>query len=592
MFEPLIRMALRKLDIAVEAYLERQQIINLLAIPSTVLFLLLFWAFSGAGGAMLLLGVFLMIVEVGVAAGLFLLRDRYQDLLQEWGCAADAIEAQLTGSDAFDEWTEFLQNPADDPELEEIRELCQDLPDQYPPQGVGEYCGPEGLKLLKASMERLRVGIASKAYEDFTLWRAARKAGGAGASGRRPSRTSKRKATTPVGGDDGRSADVVMQVPTMSGAFLDDDTVTRVDREAEHEARRDTREVGRAAKRDAMVARKATRRAIKEENKLRRHAATIEARDDEMVLYQDDPVEEPIDRPIQAPMQAPVQEDYEQQDVVSEPAPPPPAPKRRRQRGLTESAALQQVMQAGLTAHHYDEAQHQLATKLGREPKPAEVLKALTSRFSKKAQKRAAKMKASQPKSNTGTRASAKRPSMRTFRIDSMTDMKAARDQEPVGRVRMFARLVFVMGLLAGAPFIAWRVPRPETQPLIITGEVRHQILDHAPDIQHKLRTPFEQIFGNKPVMLVDGKRLYVNAEDYLLCWPESWEAIYENAYSVVITAEVKQLIFGGYTVASISSAERVDRPVPTASDFGIEPPSEPPARYRRHRRLRNTGLR
>ena len=46
-------MSLRKLDVAVEAYLDRQQIINLLAIPSTILFLLLFWAFSGAGGAML-----------------------------------------------------------------------------------------------------------------------------------------------------------------------------------------------------------------------------------------------------------------------------------------------------------------------------------------------------------------------------------------------------------------------------------------------------------------------------------------------------------------------------------------------------------
>ena len=75
LFEPLIKTILRKLDVGVEAYLERQQIINLLAIPSTILFLLLFWAFSGAGGAMLLLGLLLPTADVAASGGLFLWKE-------------------------------------------------------------------------------------------------------------------------------------------------------------------------------------------------------------------------------------------------------------------------------------------------------------------------------------------------------------------------------------------------------------------------------------------------------------------------------------------------------------------------------------
>ena len=601
MFEPLIKSILRKLDVGIEAYLERQQIINLLAIPSTILFLLLFWAFSGAGGAMLLLGVLLTTAEVGAAGGLFLLKEKYRDQIQEWTCAADAIEAQLTASDTFGEWTDFLQNPAGDPELKQIRELCQNLPDQYPPQAVGEYCGPEGLKLLQDCIERLRAGIASKAYEDFAAWRAVRKQGGgrAGASGRRSARTSKRKGTPAARGTAREEAADVVRVPTMSGAFLDEETAARVDAEAEQESRRETKLVGRTARKDAKTARKATKKAVKEEKKFRRHATMLEAREDEMVLYEDDTDEEPAGRDMQAPVQAPMQppvpeshEDDEEEEEV-EPAPPPPAPKRRRQRGLTEASAIQKAMRAGLTAHHYDEAQHQLASKLGRDPRPAEVLKALTAQFSKRSQRRWAKAKAKQAKSKTGQVKSPIRRPMQAFRIDGTSEKRASVQREPTGPVRTFARVVFVLAILAGSPFLAWRVPRPETKPLIITGEVRHQILDHAPDMQHQLRTPFEQLFGNKPVMLVDGNRLYVSAEDYVLCWPESWDEIYEGGYSVMITAEVRQLIFGGYSVASISSAERVYRPVATGSDLGIAPASDdPPVRRWRQRGLRKTGLR
>ncbi len=148
-----------------------------------------------------------------------------------------------------------------------------------------------------------------------------------------------------------------------------------------------------------------------------------------------------------------------------------------------------------------------------------------------------------------------------------------------------------MLGLIAGVPFAVWRIPRPETKPTMITGKVQHRILDHAPDIQHQLRTPFEELFGHKPVNLSEGERIYVNDEDYRLCWPESWDAIYKGRYSVVITAEVTQLLFGGYSVARITSAERVDMPVATGTDYAIEAPSLPeqwkPARRFHRLRLR-----
>ena len=96
MFEPLIKNLVRKLDIAAEAYLERQQMINLLAVPGTLLFLLLFWAFSGAGGFMLVLGLFVVAIEVGIAVGLFLLKDKYEDQELEWAVAACSLQSEAT----------------------------------------------------------------------------------------------------------------------------------------------------------------------------------------------------------------------------------------------------------------------------------------------------------------------------------------------------------------------------------------------------------------------------------------------------------------------------------------------------------------
>ncbi len=607
MFEPLIKNLVRKLDIAAEAYLERQQMINLLAVPGTLLFLLLFWAFSGAGAFMLLLGLFVVAIEVGIAVGLFLLKDKYADLVQEWAGAADAIEGHLTGGDVFGEWTEFLQNPSTDPELEQIRALCQALPDKCPPQEIGEYCGPEGIALMHESIVRLRVGIVSKGYDDFTVWWAARQEARHGLDGpvrktkKRKRKKKKTKGTPKFGRATAEDADAVMRMASMSGGILNRSDQERIDREADKESVKAGKEDRRDAKRASRMARKATRLAVKQEKKLRHNAAMLESVEDEMILYEDEDQEDSVPQhhagPMQTPPPPPVdtyeeeeeEEEKEEQEahhgqIPHQPPPPPRAPKRRRQRGLTEAAAIQEVMRSGLTAHHYDDAQVRLTEQLGRYPEPREIVKALKSQYSKKSTKRAKKQKVKTP----GRSRKAQRP-MAAFRIDSGADMQRHRPRRPAGAARTFARIVFVLGLIVGAPFAAWRIPRPEAKPIVITGEVQHRILDHAPDMQHKLRTPFEEMFGYKPVNLDDGERIYVNAEDYGLCWPESWDAIYAGRYSVVITAEVTQLLFGGYGVAKIKSAERVNTPVATGTDYTLEAPDlpeqwQPARRYHRPR--------
>ena len=600
MFEPLIKNLVRKLDIAAEAYLERQQMINLLAVPGTVLFLLLFWAFSGAGGFMLLLGLLVVAIEVGIAVGLFLLKDKYEDQVLECVRAADAIEGCLTDDDQFGEWAEFLQNPSTDPALEQIRDLCQVLPDRYPATEDGEYCGAEGIALMQECVVRLRVGIVSRGYDDFTVWWAARQEAKHGPDGP-VGKTRKRKTrgTPKLGRATAEDADAAMRMAAMSGGILDRSDQERIDREAEEEIVQAGKEDRRAAKRASRTARKATKQAVKQEKKLHHRAAMMEAVDDGMVLYQDEDQEESVpqhrSQSTQTPPPAQVEsykkeeeeQEYEQEahhsQIPHQPPPPPRVPKQRRQRGLTEAAAIQEVMRCGLTAHHYDDAQVRLTEQLGRYPKPREVVKALKSQFSKKGQKRSKKQKV-----KTGGSTRPQRP-MAPFRIDSGTIMQTHRLRRPAGAARNFARMVFVLGLIAGAPFAAWRIPRPETKPIVITGEVAHRILDHPPDLQHKLRTPFEDLFGYKPVNLSEGDRIYVNAEDYALCWPESWDAIYEGRYKVIVTAEVTQLLFGGYSVARITSAERVDLPVATSTEYTLEVPGtsqqwQPAKRYQRPR--------
>ncbi len=147
-----------------------------------------------------------------------------------------------------------------------------------------------------------------------------------------------------------------------------------------------------------------------------------------------------------------------------------------------------------------------------------------------------------------------------------MTRKAAVRVQaRPRGGSVRWMRVMVVLGALAGAPFAAWRIPQIDAKPVAIGGEVQHRVLDRPKEIQHRLRTPFEELFGNKALTLVDGTRIYVSEADYRLCWPESWEAIFEKNYSMRITAQAEPLFFGDYSVAKITLVKRRDHPVANA---------------------------
>ncbi len=128
-------------------------------------------------------------------------------------------------------------------------------------------------------------------------------------------------------------------------------------------------------------------------------------------------------------------------------------------------------------------------------------------------------------------------------------------------------KFLFVLTLIGSTPFVMWRVPHFEPEPKVIIGEVDHKVIDHAPDWKHQLRTPFEGMFGNRPVTLVDGTRIYVTPPDYDEVWPETWGEMYEKGYSIRITAQADKLLFGGLTVATITDTERVtvSRPIADA---------------------------
>ncbi len=605
LLEPLIKVMLQKLDVAAERYFERQQLINLVAIPGTILFLMLFWAFSGAGGVVVLLGLFLTTVEVCLAAGLFLLRDRYEDLVREWANAADAIEAHLNGTDVFDEWTEFLQRPANDPVLERMRVQCEKLPDHCPPDRPDAYCGAEGIRLLRSTVEQLRVGIISKAYADFVVWWAERNdrdtdpekpSRSAGKKTRtKKKRKKKKKKTTArrktASGD--TSSDAVKSLPTLSSSFLMASTQDRVDREADEELDQEKKQEARDVRRAARVAKRATRKAVKQEKKQQKRAAMLDSLDDEVLLYEDDSetdIDDGLPRhttraPVAPPVEDPVEqyeEEVDEEQVAPAPprqlpplpAPSPKPPKQRRTRGMTEAAAIQRVLKAGFTAHDYDATQEQLSSRQGREIKPAEVVKAMFSRAKDDRKRRSSVRTSGPPKLGRGGswgRAGG------AFRIDGDPILQGERRRRGSGHSRTVGRVVVILAVLLSVPFATWRMPTPDGAPVVINGKVHHRILDKAPNVQHKLRTLFEGLFGNKPVMLLDGQRIYVDSKDYQLCWPESWSAIYKQGYSVVITAEARPLLFGGYSVATITSAKRIDRPVPTVTEVIVESP-EPPA--------------
>lgn len=521
MLEELRHRILAPLDVAIERAIENWRLLLALVPGGTLLFLFLLLVFGTSFLAVFLLGFFVIVLEAGIGSAIFLLDVKYRPQLNEWSSAADAIEAQISGDDVFGDWDDFIAGPADDPELEDIRAHCARLPQEHPPDQDGDYCNDDGVEVLDSHIKHLRTGLATKGAEVAWTWWTERRAARRRKKGGAPARPKKTR---------GGRTEAVQQLPRMTVGGSGTEIVDRrqADREAEIEARRAEKEEARAQKKAEKLARKSVKRAEK------------------LALKAPHKLEQIPDPLAPQPMQGQVDEDdWEEEEEEQEVAPAPPP--RRKPGVLTEAAALELIMESGYTAHDYDRVQHLLASHLGRQPKPPEVVKAM---FSRTRLKRAAR---SRPRSRK-----ARKAARRTARQARAVKMRQPRSKAP---------LVFmtVIGALAGAPFAAWRLPVGD--PITIEGEVRFQALDTPPNLTHELRTQFEAMFGNKAVSLINGPRLYVSETDYDLCWPESWSAIYDKGYSMIVVAEVRPTLIGDYTVAHVSDVKRIDSPVAVLHD-------------------------
>ncbi len=205
------------------------------------------------------------------------------------------------------------------------------------------------------------------------------------------------------------------------------------------------------------------------------------------------------------------------------------AVKRKAKGKLTEAGAIQLLMQRGLTAAQFDQKQQRMLRQRGQLPTPAEVVRALLH----------------QPKSSKAA-----------ARKKQHSIAKQARRQQ---RRRQRSPLAFpaflLLVLLPCMPLAAWRIP--DGDPVRIEGEVRHELLHPAADPLDLLRTPFELLWGNRPVDLANGTRLFLTKQDYERCRPQS-----ANAYRLHLTAEARPLLFGGYEVVNLKKTEKTDQPL------------------------------
>ena len=70
---------------------------------------------------------------------------------------ANEIESFLSGTGGAYDWDEFCTFTLADPQLDKIRARCARLDQEFPPGLSGGYCSEEGMKVLRAYVEQLRV---------------------------------------------------------------------------------------------------------------------------------------------------------------------------------------------------------------------------------------------------------------------------------------------------------------------------------------------------------------------------------------------------------------------------------------------------
>ena len=69
---------------------------------------------------------------------------------------ATTIENFLDGLGERWDWDDFISFPITDPRLDEIRERCNRLSEEFPAAERGHYCGPGGVEVMRAFVRELR----------------------------------------------------------------------------------------------------------------------------------------------------------------------------------------------------------------------------------------------------------------------------------------------------------------------------------------------------------------------------------------------------------------------------------------------------
>ena len=90
-------------------------------------------------------------------------RKRTVDLTREE--VATTIENFLEGLGGKYDWDDFISFGITDPRLDDIRERCNRLSEEFPAIGRGHYCGPDGIEVMREFIRELRDGRANTRME-------------------------------------------------------------------------------------------------------------------------------------------------------------------------------------------------------------------------------------------------------------------------------------------------------------------------------------------------------------------------------------------------------------------------------------------
>ena len=389
---------------------------------------------------------------------------------------------------------------AQQPELEAIRQHCKRLPEEFPPLGPDEYCGPAGLEILRNYVKPLQAGAFSQFIEDLR--------------NPQPKLATKVASSAPAAGAT-RAESKPKRLLSTSKWFLKWllSTIKWLLSTIKQVLSKTTRFLKWAGKK------RAERKQVKHVKTAARQAA--KAADQRAAAV----------RAARIPGAAPAKGARAPRGKAAKRAPAPSAKavKRKAKGKLTEAGAIQLLLQRGMTAAQFDDQQQQMFRQRGEQPTPAEVVRALLNR--PKQSKAAARKK------------------------ERALKRQALRQERRRRRSPLAVPALLLLVLLPCMPLAAWRIP--DGDPVTIEGDVRHELLNPASDPLDLLRTPFESLWGNKPVDLANGTRLYLTKEDYERCRPQS-----ANAYTLHLTAEARPLLFGGYEVITLKKTEKTDQPL------------------------------